>query len=86
MAIMYGPTDRVIPGNALAVQSDRPFTGLSHFGTAFLNKFEGSFCPSSILESVTFVDTPGVLSGEKQRIERSYDFVQVSESPSFFSD
>lgn len=26
-----------------------------------------------------FVDTPGVLSGEKQRIGRSYDFVSVIE-------
>lgn len=30
-----------------------------------------------LLNAITFVDTPGVLSGEKQRTERSYDFTGV---------
>jgi EH domain-containing protein 1 len=32
--------DNTIPGNALAVQSDRPFRSLQKFGGAFLSKFE----------------------------------------------
>lgn len=43
----------------------------------FLSKLECSQCPCPILESVTFVDTPGVLSGQKQTIGRSYDFDKV---------
>ena len=40
-------------------------------------RFEGSQCPARLLEEITIVDTPGVLSGEKQRIERNYNFVEV---------
>ena len=31
-----------------------------------------------LLEHVAFVDTPGVLSGEKQRTQRAYDFTGVT--------
>ncbi|MCH82357.1 EH domain-containing protein 1-like [Trifolium medium] len=33
--------------------------------------------PHPLLDEVTIVDTPGVLSGEKQRTQRSYDFTGV---------
>lgn len=31
-----------------------------------------------LLEHITFVDTPGVLSGEKQRTQRAYEFTSVT--------
>ncbi len=79
VAVMHGPDERIVPGNALAVQADKPFRALQRYGMAFLNKFEASVCPAPILEKITFVDTPGVLSGEKQRIGRTYDFPEVIE-------
>ncbi|XP_075482088.1 EH domain-containing protein 1-like [Primulina tabacum] len=78
VVVMNGPDERSIPGNTVAVQADMPFSGLTTFGTAFLSKFECSQMPHSLLEHITFVDTPGVLSGEKQRTQRSYDFTGVT--------
>jgi hypothetical protein len=80
MAVMHGKDERTIPGNALAADASRPFTALTKFGMAFLNKMEASQCQSPILEKLTFIDTPGVLSGEKQRIGRSYNFPEVRPS------
>lgn len=76
-AVMYGGDDRIIPGNALAAMTDKPFTSLTKFGVDFLNKLECSVLPSPILQRMTLIDTPGILSGEKQRIGRSYNFTSV---------
>ena len=76
-AVVHGKEDKVIKGNSLTVVPELPFGGLSNFGAAFLNKFEASVTPAPLLESVTMIDSPGVLSGEKQRIARSYDFADV---------
>ena len=62
-----------------AVQTDKPFTGLGAFGGGFLGRFEGAQCANELLGQVSFVDTPGVLSGEKQRVERAYNFIGVCE-------
>ncbi|XP_073062079.1 EH domain-containing protein 1-like [Primulina eburnea] len=78
VVVMNGPDERSIPGNTIAVQADMPFSGLTTFGTSFLSKFECSQMPHPLLEHITFVDTPGVLSGEKQRTQRSYDFTGVT--------
>ena len=67
-----------MPGNAAAVNPNMPFTGLQAFGNAFLQKFQVAEMRSPILDHVTLIDTPGVLSGEKQRIGRNYDMSKVS--------
>ncbi|KAL9146706.1 hypothetical protein ABFS82_13G127600 [Erythranthe guttata] len=77
IVVMSGPDERSIPGNTIAVHAELPFTGLNTFGGSFLSKFECSQLPHPLLENITFVDTPGVLSGEKQRTQRSYDFTGV---------
>ncbi|GMI32934.1 hypothetical protein TrRE_jg241 [Triparma retinervis] len=70
-------SERVVPGAALAAQADRPFRGLSPFGNNFLSRLEGVEMSAPILHNITLVDTPGVLSGEKQNAGRNYDYEGV---------
>ena len=77
IAVMHGENDQVIPGNALIVDPQKPFRTLSSFGNAFLNRFCCSELSSPVLESISIIDTPGILSGEKQSVARGYDFTGI---------
>eukprot|EP00938_MAST-03A_sp_MAST-3A-sp1_P005548 g5548.t1 len=79
VVIMDGPDERLIPGNALAVQADKPFRPLAKFGNAFLNRFECAQVPCPLTKKITLVDSPGVLAGDKQRLNRGYNFTKVIE-------
>lgn len=77
VVVCHGNEVQKVQGNALVYDQSLPFTPLSSFGNGFLCRLECARLPSPILEGVTFVDTPGVLSGEKQRLRRGYDFEEV---------
>ncbi|CAL4148369.1 unnamed protein product, partial [Meganyctiphanes norvegica] len=79
IAVMHGETDGVIPGNALVVDPKKPFRPLSKFGNSFLNRFQCSSLNSNVLKGISIIDTPGILSGEKQRVDRGYEFTGVLE-------
>lgn len=79
IAVMYDTKEGVIPGNALVVDPKKQFRPLAKFGNAFLNRFQCSTLPSPVLMGMSIVDTPGILSGEKQRVDRGYDFTGVLE-------
>jgi EH domain-containing protein 1 len=75
IAVMYNEVENVIPGNALVVDPKRNFKPLSKFGNAFLNRLNCSQLPNEVLKQMTFIDTPGILSGEKQRLDRGLTFI-----------
>jgi GTP-binding protein EngB required for normal cell division len=79
VAIMDGSEERVIPGNAAAVSAELPFGGLQRFGTTLLSRFQVSQMNHPLLRQFTIIDSPGILSGGKQRLaSRGYDFSQVT--------
>ncbi|XP_049283994.1 EH domain-containing protein 3 isoform X1 [Anopheles funestus] len=79
IAVMYDDKEGMIPGNALVVDPKKQFRPLEKYGNAFLNRFQCSHVPSPVLRAISIVDTPGILSGEKQRVDRGYDFTGVLE-------
>jgi len=66
-----------IPGNVLAVDSSKPYKHLQQFGGTFLTRFESSQTNAEILKNLTVLDTPGILAGEKQLVNRGYEFTGV---------
>lgn len=76
VAVMHGDDDLVIPGNAAVVDKTKPWSQLAEFGNAFLSRFSCTMLNSPVLKGITLIDTPGVLSGNKQNA-RGYNFEAV---------
>ena len=75
--VMYNSKVGTEPGHTVVMDSSKPFSSLTQFGSAFLSRFQCSLLDNHVLKTVTLVDTPGILSGENQSVKRGYDFIGV---------
>ncbi|XP_075871148.1 EH domain-containing protein 2-like [Nelusetta ayraudi] len=76
-AVMHGRTEAIIPGNALTMDPRKPFRNLDPFGNAFLNRFQCVQMPNKLLEQISIIDTPGILTAAKRKLSRGYDLPAV---------
>ena len=77
VVIDYSEQPRTVMGTSLAANGDMPFQSLNQFGSAFLTHLRGASLPVALLKHAYLIDTPGILSGQKQTASREYDFAQV---------
>ncbi|KAH7695051.1 RME1ARME-1/EHD family protein, partial [Aphelenchoides avenae] len=77
VVIHHSQTPGTSMGTSLAADSSLPFQALNIFGSAFLTRLRGASMDSPILRHAILIDTPGILSGEKQTISREYNFAKV---------
>ncbi|RNF11198.1 putative sarcoplasmic reticulum glycoprotein [Trypanosoma rangeli] len=75
--IMHGEEVQQISGRVLMADSSQPFRGLSQFGDMFAEVFQGLLVPHPLLQSVSLIDTPGVLEAAGDIHRRRYDFIKV---------
>lgn len=76
-AILYGPAERQLPGNALVTNPASAFRELAQFGQNFLARFSGCEVTSDFARGCTLIDTPGILAGRKQTVDRNYSYEDV---------
>jgi GTPase Era involved in 16S rRNA processing len=86
VVLMHNKDESIIPGNVFVSDPKHQFCPLRKFGNTFLKRLQCSEFNSSLLETITIVDTPGILSGETKSIDRGYDINGVFESLSEVSD
>ncbi|KFD51534.1 hypothetical protein M513_07584 [Trichuris suis] len=72
--LSYGPDHCQLPATTMINDLKFPYQGLSRFGQALLNRCFTVTCPCPLLRHISIIDTPGILTGERQTKSRPYDY------------
>ncbi|CAG9534573.1 unnamed protein product [Cercopithifilaria johnstoni] len=73
----YSEKPQTISGITLASDKTYQFQSLNVFGDVFLNKLRATRFKAPLLKYISIIDTPGILTGDKQVESRGYDFSKV---------
>ncbi|TKR94074.1 hypothetical protein L596_008414 [Steinernema carpocapsae] len=75
--IQYSENTVSVEGPTLIADKDYSLKSLEMFGETFLNKLRSTNFKADLLQHMSIIDTPGILSGEKQIESRGYDFASI---------
>ncbi|VDO16361.1 unnamed protein product, partial [Brugia timori] len=84
----YSEKTQTISGITLASDPNYQFQSLKIFGDVFLNKLRATRFNAPLLKYISIIDTPGILTGDKQvsflSLQQVMCFFQISNSISCF--
>uniref|UniRef100_A0A5S6QKD4 EH domain-containing protein n=1 Tax=Trichuris muris TaxID=70415 RepID=A0A5S6QKD4_TRIMR len=72
--LSYGKEQCQLPASTMISDVKFPYQGLNRFGASFLSRCFSITCPCPLLRHLVIIDTPGILTGEKQARSRPYDY------------
>jgi GTPase SAR1 family protein len=75
--LTYSETPEESTGPAAALRPEVTFSDLDRFGPAFLSRLKLKMLPNKLLESMTLVDSPGMIDAATTAQERGYDFMSA---------
>ena len=79
---MHGEQDVAVPGTAFAVDFEElGYSGLTQFGAGLLKRTTAVVSPAPLLQHMTLIDTPGVLSGGHQQLRRYISVPELVDVP-----
>jgi hypothetical protein len=75
--IAYGATPTERDGAAVVSNPDLPYEGLRHFGSQLVSHVRLKLRPAELLQTVTLIDSPGMIDAAKAENGRGFDFPGV---------
>ncbi|MBQ1203534.1 MAG: 50S ribosome-binding GTPase [Loktanella sp.] len=72
--ITHGPGATELDGHAVVSNPNLPYEGLRHFGDALVSHIRLKLRPIALLQTITLIDSPGMIDEAKAENGRGFDF------------